>query len=98
MALEIDERLKKILTQPGVVGYVVINHEGLPMKTSLTDEALAVQYAALSTRFVAKLKQAMRSIDFTNELKCTRIRSKKEEIMVMVEKEFILIVIQKPTY
>lgn len=97
MAQEIEERLKLILAQPGVDAYVVINHEGLPMKTSLADEALAVQYAALATRFMQKVKAAVKAMEALNELKWTRLRSNKEEIIITPEKEFILIVIQKPT-
>lgn len=97
MAQEIDERLRLILGQPGVTGYVVINQEGIPIKTSLTDAPLAVQYAALLTKFVQKVKVSVRTLDPGNEMKCARLRSEREEIIIIPEEEFILAIIQKPT-
>lgn len=97
MAQEIDERLKLILSQPGVTGYVIINHEGIPMKTSIPEESVAVQYAALLTRFVQKVKASVKAIDPFNDMKWARLRSDREEIVITPEKEFIVAVIQKPT-
>lgn len=97
MAQEIEERLKKFLTYPGVTGWVVINHEGIPIKTSLADNALAVQYAALVTRFINVVKKAVRQMDNSNELMWTRLRSKQEELIFIPDREFIVVLIQKPT-
>lgn len=42
------------------------------------------------------LQAVVRDLDPTNDLTFLRIRSKKSEIMVAPDKEFILIVVQNP--
>lgn len=44
-----------------------------------------------------KAKSVVRDLDPSNDLTFLRVRSKKHEIMVAPEKDFILIVIQNPT-
>lgn len=95
MSLEIEERLKKFLTYPGVKATIVINHEGLPIKTSLTDNGIAVQYAALVSRLTEKIRAVIKEMDASNEFRWIRIRTVKEEIVVAPEKEFIVVMVQE---
>lgn len=67
------------------------------MKTSLTNNAVAVQYAALVTRFISVVKKAVRQMDNSNELMWTRLRSKSEELVLIPDREFIVVLIQQPT-
>lgn len=95
MSLEIEERLKKFLAYPGVKATIVINHEGIPIKSSLTDNAVAVQYAALVTRLTEKLRAVIKEMDASNDFRWIRIRTVKEEIVVAPEKEFIVVMLQE---
>ena len=52
--------------------------------------------AGLIHQLTAKARSTVRDIDPTNDLTFLRIRSKKHEIMVTPEKEYMLIVIQNP--
>lgn len=116
----------------GVVGIIVVNHEGIPIRTTLDPET-TVQYAALVTRFTEKTKTTLAQInpevqcptahcpshriashriglriDFVsfpfsllfflvqNEPSFIRIRSKKHEIMITPDENYILLVIQRP--
>uniref|UniRef100_A0A336LE92 Dynein light chain roadblock n=1 Tax=Culicoides sonorensis TaxID=179676 RepID=A0A336LE92_CULSO len=98
MAVRIEERLKKLLTFPGVKAFLVINYEGVPIKTSFADDdPIAIHYAALMTRLTDKLRKVVKDLDATNEFKWIRIRTKKDEIVVAPEKDFILVVVQEPT-
>lgn len=95
MAQEIDERLKKFLSYPGVIGHLIINHEGIPVKTSLTD-SVAIQYAALVTRFASIVRKSVRQMDNSNQLVSVRLRSKSEELIIIPEREFTVVLVQKP--
>uniref|UniRef100_A0A023FAQ0 Dynein light chain roadblock n=1 Tax=Triatoma infestans TaxID=30076 RepID=A0A023FAQ0_TRIIF len=95
MASEVDETLKRIQSHKGVMGVMVINGDGVPIKSSL-DNTTTVQYAALITQLCDKARGAVRDLDPSNDLTFLRLRSKKHEIMVAPDKEFILIVIQAP--
>ncbi|XP_051153525.1 dynein light chain roadblock-type 2 [Leptopilina boulardi] len=95
MAQEVEETMKRIQSHKGVVGTIVVNSEGIPIKTTL-DNTTTVQYAGLISQLSDKARSVVRDLDPTNDLTFLRIRSKKHEVMVAPDKEFILIVIQNP--
>ncbi|XP_071823560.1 dynein light chain roadblock-type 2-like [Apostichopus japonicus] len=96
MSNEVEESLKRIQQMKGVIGIIVINAEGIPVKTTL-DNSTTVQYAGLIHSLTAKSRSTVRDLDPQNDLTFLRIRSKKHEIMVAPEKEFLLIVVQNPS-
>uniref|UniRef100_H3BIH3 Dynein light chain roadblock n=2 Tax=Latimeria chalumnae TaxID=7897 RepID=H3BIH3_LATCH len=93
---EVEETLKRIQSQKGVQGIIVVNAEGIPIKTTM-DNATTVQYTGLIHQLVLKARSTVRDIDPQNDLTFLRVRSKKNEIMVAPDKEYFLIVIQNPT-
>ncbi|CAH1117121.1 hypothetical protein ILUMI_10367 [Ignelater luminosus] len=96
MSNEVEETMKRIQSHKGVVGTIVVNSEGIPIKTTL-DNTTTVQYAGLISSLADKARSVVRDLDPSNDLTFLRIRSKKHEIMVAPDKEFILIVVQNPT-
>ncbi|XP_069676571.1 dynein light chain roadblock-type 2 [Periplaneta americana] len=96
MASEVEETMKRIQSHKGVVGTIVVNSDGIPIKTTM-DNTTTVQYAGLISQLSDKARSVVRDLDPTNDLTFLRIRSRKHEIMVAPDKEFILIVIQNPT-
>ncbi|XP_023012442.1 dynein light chain roadblock [Leptinotarsa decemlineata] len=96
MSNEVEETMKRIQSHKGVVGTIVVNSEGIPIKTTL-DNTTTVQYAGLISSLSDKARSVVRDLDPSNDLTFLRIRSKKHEIMVAPDKEFILIVVQNPT-
>ncbi|KAF4094083.1 hypothetical protein AMELA_G00008670 [Ameiurus melas] len=92
---EVEETLKRIQNQKGVQGIVIINAEGIPIKTTL-DNSSTVQYAGLLHQLVMKARSTVRDIDPQNDLTFLRVRSKKNEIMIAPDKDYFLIVIQNP--
>ncbi|VEN36346.1 unnamed protein product, partial [Callosobruchus maculatus] len=75
---------------------VLLSFAGIPIKTTL-DNTTTVQYAGLISSLADKARSVVRDLDPSNDLTFLRIRSKKHEIMVAPDKEFILIVVQNPT-
>ncbi|XP_060525441.1 dynein light chain roadblock-type 2 [Cylas formicarius] len=96
MSSEVEETMKRIQSHKGVIGTIVVNSEGIPIKTTL-DNTTTVQYAGLISSLADKARSVVRDLDPSNDLTFLRIRSKKHEIMVAPDKEFILIVVQNPT-
>lgn len=92
---EVEETLKRIQAHKGVIGIIVVNQEGIPIRTTL-DNSTTVQYSGLIHQLAAKARSTVRDIDPQNDLTFLRIRSKKHEIMVAPDKEYLLIVIQNP--
>ena len=66
------------------------------MKSTL-DNTTTVQYAGLISQLADKARSVVRDLDPTNDLTFLRIRSKKHEIMVAPDKDFLLLVIQNPS-
>ncbi|KAK3526133.1 hypothetical protein QTP70_016128 [Hemibagrus guttatus] len=69
---------------------------GIPIRTTL-DNSTTVQYAGLLHQLAMKARSTVRDIDPQNDLTFLRIRSKKHEIMVAPDKDYLLIVIQNPS-
>ncbi len=92
---EIQDTYERISSRPNVVGIVVVNSDGMPIHSTIDDTNLKNKYAHLITALAAKARHCVRDLDPTNDLTFLRIRSKKTEIMVAPDKDFILIVIQK---
>ncbi|CAK6969007.1 dynein light chain roadblock-type 2 [Scomber scombrus] len=92
---EVEETLKRIEAHKGVIGTIIVNAEGIPIRTTL-DNSTTVQYAGLLRQLTMKARSTVRDIDPQNDLTFLRIRSKKHEILVSPENDFLLIVIQNP--
>ncbi|XP_060074193.1 dynein light chain roadblock-type 2-like isoform X2 [Ylistrum balloti] len=95
MATEVEDTLKRIQAHKGVIGIIVVNADGIPIRTTL-DNSTTVQYANLLTQLTQKARSVVRDIDPQNDLTFLRVRSKKHEIMVAPEKDYLLIAIQNP--
>lgn len=93
---EVEETLKRIQSQKGVQGIIIVNSEGIPVKSTLDNQSTA-QYSALIHQLVVKARSTLRDIDPQNDLTFLRVRSKKNEIMIAPDKDYFLIVIQNPS-
>jgi len=91
-----EERMKRIQQSPGVQGIVIINHEGIAIRTTL-DNATTVHYANLLGSLTSMARGAVRDLDPMNDLTFLRIRTKKNEIILAPEKDYMLVVIQSPS-
>lgn len=96
----VEETFKRLQSHKGVIGVIIINSDGIAIRSTL-DNDLTVQYAALMSQFTVKARGVVRDLDPDNELKFVRIRSKKHEIMVAPEfektREYYLVVVQDPS-
>uniref|UniRef100_A0A8C4ZFD7 Dynein light chain roadblock n=1 Tax=Gadus morhua TaxID=8049 RepID=A0A8C4ZFD7_GADMO len=82
--------MSRIQGQKGVQGIIIVNAEGIPIKTTM-DNSTTVQYAGLIHQLVMKARSTIRDVDPQNDLTFLRIRSKKNEIMIAPGKRTILL-------
>lgn len=87
--------MKRLGSHPGFMGYLIVNADGIPIRSSL-DHAEAVQYAGLLSMLCQKSRSAVRELDPSNDVTFLRLRSHKHEILVAPDKDYILMVIQAP--
>jgi dynein light chain roadblock-type len=59
---EVEETLKRLQNHPGVKGVLIVNHDGIPIRTTL-EQATTVQYAGLITQLCSKARSAVRELD-----------------------------------
>lgn len=95
MSSEVEETLKRIQSHKGVKGVLIMNSEGVPIRSNLPAEETE-NYTALVSQLAYKANSVVRVLDDTDELAFLRVRSKKHEIMIAPDKEYILVVIQNP--
>eukprot|EP00055_Hartaetosiga_balthica_P015256 m.88824 g.88824 ORF g.88824 m.88824 type:complete len:99 (-) comp8816_c5_seq1:4012-4308(-) len=96
MSSEVEDTLKRIAGHKGVEGIVVLNKDGIAIKSTL-DQSLTTQYSGLITSLATQANHVVRELDPQNSLTFLRLRSKKHEIMVAPDNDYLLIVIQNPT-
>lgn len=78
-----------------MTGILIVNKDGVPIKSTLSPED-TTQHAALITQLASKARSVIRTLDPQNDLTFLRVRSKKHEIMVAPDKDYLLFVIQNP--
>ncbi|XP_053724357.1 dynein light chain roadblock-type 1-like [Synchiropus splendidus] len=92
---EVEETLERLQSQKGVQGVIIVNSEGVPIKSTM-DNATTVKYSGLIHQLVLKARSTVRELDSQNDLTFLRVRSKKNEIMIAPDKDYFMIVIQNP--
>lgn len=92
---EVEDTLKRIQQHRGVSGLIIVNNEGIPIRTTL-DNSTTVQYAGVIHQLTNKAKSSVRDLDPNNDLNFLRIKTKKHEVMIAPDNDLLLITIQTP--
>mmetsp|Transcript_11434 Transcript_11434/g.42693 ORF Transcript_11434/g.42693 Transcript_11434/m.42693 type:complete len:99 (-) Transcript_11434:584-880(-) len=94
MSAAVEETLKRIQSHRGVKGVLIVNSDGIPIRSTLSTE-VTDSYAGLIAQLTYKASSVVRTLDETDGLTFLRIRSNKEEIMIAPDRDYLLIVIQR---
>ena len=99
----VEETLKRISSHKGILGVIIVNADGIPIRSTFENN-VSVQYASLVSHFTVKARSAVKQVsknDPEDDLQLIRIRSKKHEIMIAPDfdklHEYQLIVVQNPS-
>eukprot|EP00301_Raphidiophrys_heterophryoidea_P027114 c9498_g1_i1.p1 GENE.c9498_g1_i1~~c9498_g1_i1.p1 ORF type:complete len:122 (+),score=34.66 c9498_g1_i1:54-368(+) len=92
----VDEMLQHLQQFKGVVGTMVVNKDGVPLKSSFPDEKRAIEISTELTPLCIKAKE-MCSHMVSDELQFVQFQTKKHEIMVVADPNYFFIVIQNPS-
>lgn len=90
---EVEELFKRLGAHKNVIGILVTSHEGIAIRSTMNTQQ-TVLYAGIVHGLSTKCKNIIREIDPSNDLTFLRIRTKKSEIMMAPDKEYILTVVQ----
>ncbi|XP_013871868.1 dynein light chain roadblock-type 1-like [Austrofundulus limnaeus] len=92
----VEETLKTLQNQEGFQGFIIINKEGIVIRSSLDIES-ARQYACHVHRLVMKTRSTMQVIEPQSDLTILKVLSKKNEILIAPDKDYLVIIIQDPS-
>lgn len=97
---QVEETIKRISSHKGVIGSMIINGDGIAIRTTMGNDE-TVQHAALISRFTEKARSCVKAPDPEDELQFVRVRSKKHEIIIAPHFDnnqiYYLVVIQDPS-
>merc|ERR1719427_709154 len=71
---DMSDIIKRIMDTPNVIGVMVLNSDGFPIKTNL-DNTTTVQYGHMVSELAEKAKSIVRDLDPTNSLPFLRLKS-----------------------
>ncbi|KAF7637400.1 hypothetical protein Mgra_00003145 [Meloidogyne graminicola] len=86
--------IKRIQSQKGVVGVIIMDNLGRAIRSTLDDEATN-QHSLLLHQLCDKSKMTVKDMDSTNDLTFLRLRTKKNEILLAPDKDYMIAVIYK---
>jgi predicted regulator of Ras-like GTPase activity (Roadblock/LC7/MglB family) len=73
---EVQDSLNALMSQPGAIGYVLVNFDGIPVK-HFPEDLPAVQYSALVSDLVMKTKSTLKQLNQADsEFGYLRMRTK----------------------
>jgi dynein light chain roadblock-type len=87
-----DEMVRRLQTNKGVVGVIVTNQKGRAIKIAM-DKTLGLQYLDGIKILESMATALIRDINPKDSLRLLRIQSRKYEIVLYKEKEYMLILI-----
>ncbi|XP_016976389.1 dynein light chain roadblock-type 1 [Drosophila rhopaloa] len=96
MSAEVEELLKRFQSMKNITGIVVIDNDGIAIKTTL-DYNLTLHYAALMQTLREKARQVVLDLDATNEFTFLRLRTELHEVMLCPQEDYFIMVLQTPS-
>ncbi|KAE9551829.1 hypothetical protein FO519_004961 [Halicephalobus sp. NKZ332] len=87
--MDVDETLQRIQSQKGVTGVIIMDNLGRAIRSTLVDEETK-QHATLIHQLCDKSKSVVKELDATDDLNFLRLKTKKYEIMIVPDKEYLV--------
>ncbi|EDV31294.1 uncharacterized protein Dana_GF15283 [Drosophila ananassae] len=95
MSAEVEEMLKRFQNFKNIVGIMVIDNDGIPIKTTM-EYNLTLHYAAVMQTLREKAQQVVLDLDATNEFTFLRLRTLRHEVLLCPEVDYFIVVLQLP--
>ncbi len=95
MTTELEEKFQELSSEKSVRGVLILNAEGAAVKSSV-DTKTTEAFSSMIHEIVALSRKLFQEVDPNNDLTFMRFRTKKHEIMVVPDKEYMLIVVHHP--
>ncbi|KAI6198415.1 Dynein light chain roadblock [Aphelenchoides fujianensis] len=90
--VDVEETVKRIQSQKGVSGVIIMDSFGRSVRSTFDEETTA-QHADVLQQLCEKSKNVVKELDQTNDLTFLRLRTRTNEIMIAPDKDFLVAVI-----
>ncbi|OEH78704.1 dynein light chain roadblock-type [Cyclospora cayetanensis] len=87
---EVEETLNRIKTHKGVRGVIVLGADGAVLRSTLDAQQTAA-YAGAASQLSERARSLVRDLDPQNDVTFLRVRSKKHEILLAPDGEYLLL-------
>ncbi|XP_077566803.1 dynein light chain roadblock-type 2-like [Stigmatopora nigra] len=91
---KVEESLQRVEAHSSVIGTIVANAEGIPVRSTF-ENSKAAKYAGLLRHLTLMATGTVRDVDPQNDLTVLRIGTKNQEIMIAPESDSLVIVLQR---
>jgi len=88
-----DQRFEELASSKNVIGVMIMNNDGAPIKTSL-DQQNTTTYSELAYNLLKQTRDLIHVADTTNDTKFMRLTTKRNEILICPDVQYTLVVIQ----
>ncbi|KAJ7521371.1 hypothetical protein O6H91_19G050700 [Diphasiastrum complanatum] len=92
--LEVEETLKRIASHKGITGTILTNADGIPIRSTM-DPVTTLQYTSYIVPIALKAKNFTYDVDCKDSMTLLRIRSRLNEVIVVPNGEYYVIIVQK---
>ncbi|KAH8254537.1 hypothetical protein KR032_010689, partial [Drosophila birchii] len=95
----VEEVFRQVQAKPGVEDILILNHSGVPVKTSMERQD-ALQHACLYDNLREKCQAVLAKMDPPQHLTFLRVRTKYHEVLITPDTKITVLVVQnaKDTY
>lgn len=97
----VEEMVKRLSDQKGVMGVVIANGQGVPIRSTMENDK-SIQYGALVAQISKQARSFVREVSPEDDLDYIRLRSKGKEVIIAPnfdgQHKMSLTVIQNPFF
>ncbi|KAI7824024.1 hypothetical protein BX661DRAFT_186140 [Kickxella alabastrina] len=93
--IDLDETINRLSSKKGVESVTILTKEGGIIRTTATAEQGEL-HSKLLSKLARDAGDIVEQLDGQDELSFVRIRTKRHEVMVALDQDYLLVVIQTP--
>merc|ERR1712228_900490 len=94
MTSEFEERFADLTQNKNIVGAMILTGEGKTVRTTF-DNASSSNYAEFAYKLIKTTRELLQETDSGNDVKFFRLTTKKHEIMMSPDNQYVLLVIHQ---
>ena len=94
MAHEFEERFNDLTHNKNVIGAMILTGEGKTVRTTF-DKNSSANYSEFAYKLIKTTRELLQESDSSNDVKFFRLTTKKHEIMMSPDNQYVLFVVMQ---